>query len=261
MGGDWGSSSSPALDKGTLYLQIDNEEESFVVAIEAESGNELWRVQRPTASSWSTPIVWKNSLRTELVTNANDIRSYDPATGKLLWSLDYPGGRASSSPTGVGDILIVGNERRKDGGGILYAIKPGATGNITPSAARSFEEYVLWSTDEASAEFTSPLIHQGNVFLFGRNRGFAGAFDVATGKRIEGVERLTGARSFWSSSWANGNNIYCIDERGTVFVVNGTEQFKFIDSFPMGEIVRASPAIVDGTLLIRTEDHLYCITN
>ena len=259
MDGDWGTSSSPLLYNDTLFLQTDNEVKSFLVALDTASGEERWQVERPTGSSWSSPIIWENSVRTELVTNANDVRGYDPATGNLLWSLDYPGGRASSSPTGNAEVLLVGNEARRDGGGVLYAVKPGASGNITPKTGESSSAYVLWSTDEISADFASPLIFGDHAYIFARNRGAAAALDLKTGQRMAGLERLPMARPFWSSPWAYDGKVFCIDERGTTFVVQGKGQFELLSTHALEDKVRSSPAIVGNQLLIRSEQYLYCI--
>lgn len=261
MLGDWGTSTSPILYESRLYIQIDNEDECFLLALEPANGEQLWKVERPKGSSWSTPYIWKNNVRTELVTNAEDVRGYNPATGELLWTLAYPGGRASSSPTGNADVLIVGNERRNDGGGVMYAVKAGASGDISPVAPASTSKGVLWSTSEASPEFGSPLLYNGNVYLFGRNRGYTGAFNVMTGDLVEGINRLPKARSFWSSPWAYEGHIYCFDEGGTAFVLSAAPEIEFITTHALGEIVRASPAILEGTMFVRTENHLVCLGN
>src|SRR5262249_26337610 len=89
----WGTGSSPALDGERLFIQCDNEEKSFLVALDKKSGKELWRADRAEKSSWSTPFVWRNQKRTEVVAcGSRRVRSYDPATGKVLWELGGLGG-------------------------------------------------------------------------------------------------------------------------------------------------------------------------
>src|SRR5438105_3683611 len=155
----FGTASSPALADGRLYVQCDNEEKSFLVALDAKTGNELWRTPRAERTSWSTPLVWKNKQRTEVVcVSAPKVRSYDPETGKQLWELGGLGGQCKASPVGDGELLFVGNgggpggfgggrgapggERRGSpppsggggGGGSrpLFAVKAGASGDVTP---------------------------------------------------------------------------------------------------------------------------------
>jgi outer membrane protein assembly factor BamB len=115
MQNDWGTSSSPAMHDGMVFLQIDNEEDSFLVALDAADGAERWRVPREESSNWCSPVIWTNRARTELVTAGGKVRSYDPTSGEILWELNLGGGRLSASPAGTSDFLIVGAENR--GGG------------------------------------------------------------------------------------------------------------------------------------------------
>ena len=256
MTGDWGTGSSPILYDGSLYLQMDNEEDSFLVALDPETGDERWRVERDEVSSWSTPMIWRNKVRTELITCGKFVRSYDPATGELLWMMDMQGGRASASPVGNSDALFLGNERRSDGGGTLFAIKAGASGDISPAAT---SDSILWALPDAGPEFASPLLYDGTLYIFGRNRGSVGCFDPNTGERMQGLERLPGARSFWSSPWGHDGKVYCVDESGTTFVLRAGPKVELLATNILDEEVRASPAIVDGAIILRGENNVYCI--
>lgn len=106
-----GPASSPVLDGDRLFLQIDNEEKSFLAALDKKTGEELWRTARTERTNHCSPVVWKNKLRTELVTNGSEkVRSYDPATGKVLWELGTGGGRCYSTPVGDSEQLYVGSQ-------------------------------------------------------------------------------------------------------------------------------------------------------
>jgi len=118
MMGGWGTASSPALDDQRLFIQCDNEEKSFLVALDKRTGDEVWRVERDEKTNWCTPYVWKNRLRTELVTCGNKVRSYDPATGKLLWEFGNIGGQCKATAVGDKELLYVGNGGRGIGGGM-----------------------------------------------------------------------------------------------------------------------------------------------
>ena len=109
-------------------MQIDNEKESFVIALDAATGEQRWKMTRDEESNWSNPLIWTNDVRTELVLSGNTARSYDPKTGKLLWELTMTG-RGSSTPVGLPNMLYIGTEDRSsrgDGAGGLFAVKPGA---------------------------------------------------------------------------------------------------------------------------------------
>jgi len=261
MDGDWGTGSSPILYNDTLYLQIDNEERSFLVALNPTNGEERWRVERDEVSSWSTPMIWRNKVRTELITCSKFVRSYDPATGEQLWSMNLEGGRSSASATGNMDALFFGNERRSDGGGDLFAVRAGASGDISRVGEGAPSDSLLWQLHRLGPDFASPLLYDGSLYIFGRNRGSIGVFDPATGDRRDGIERLPGARSFWSSPWGYDGNVYCIDEGGTAFVVASGPDPELVATIPLNEEVRASPAIIDGALILRSKQHVYRIGN
>ena len=142
----WGTSSSPVLDGGRVFVQCDNDKTSFLVALEKKTGDEAWRVARDENSNWSTPYVWKNRQRTELVTSGGTkIRSYDPASGKLIWELDA-GGSSYATPVGDDDLLYVESPGRMMGaGGFLAAIRPGAAGDISLKEGETARAFVAWS--------------------------------------------------------------------------------------------------------------------
>src|SRR5262249_9649817 len=137
----YGTGSSPVLDDGRLFVQCDNEEKSFLVALDAKTGKELWRTPRSERTGWSTPLIWKNKVRTELVCLGTPrVRSYDPATGKQLWELAGMNGQPHASMVAGDDMLYVGTGGRpsfgggggfrEDGGRPLFAIKAGASGEL-----------------------------------------------------------------------------------------------------------------------------------
>ncbi|HTU18227.1 MAG TPA: PQQ-binding-like beta-propeller repeat protein, partial [Gemmataceae bacterium] len=104
-----GTGSSPALADGRLFIQCDNEEASFLAALDAKTGKELWRTKRSERTGYSTPLIWKNKVRTEVVClGSPKVRSYDPATGKQLWELGGMAGQAKASPVASEELLFVG---------------------------------------------------------------------------------------------------------------------------------------------------------
>ena len=141
----------------------------------------------------------------------------------------------------------------------MYVIKAGASGDITPGEGALEDGGVLWSLTEGGAEFASPLLYDGLLYVFGRNRGSAACFDPQTGEELEGQDRLPGARSFWSSPWGYEGMVFCTDEVGKTFVLGGGAARELLHTNDLGEDVRASPAILDGTIILRGEHHVFCI--
>ncbi len=257
-----GPASSPVLDGERLYLQIDNEEKSFLVAIKAETGNELWRVPRDERTNHSSPVIWKNKVRTELVTSGSrKVRSYDPATGKVLWELEI-GGRCYSSPVGDADRLYVGSEpgmgMNGGGGGGLYAVKAGAAGDITLKEHETSNAGVAWSSPRGGPEKASPLIYEGHLYILRNNGGLITCYDKETGKQLY-RHRIPGAAAFWTSPWAAENKIFCLDDAGTTHVLDAGPEFKVLGTNKLNELFWASAAVADGSIFLRSVDNLFCI--
>ena len=256
MDNGWGSSSSPVMVDGLVFQQVDNEEKSFLVALDVETGEQRWRAERPDErSNWSTPFVWKNSQRTELVTSGRKIISYDPNTGKELWNIENPG-RSSATPAGDADMLIFGAEDRSDRGGGrggLCAIKPGAEGELAADSP-----LVLWKNERAALGIASPLLYEGCVYVPNRRGGLVGCYDAATGEELY-RERLKGNREFWASPWAAGGKVFLLDDRGATHVLAPGKEYEVMGINQLEGRFWASAAAAEGRVLLRSEDKLFCV--
>jgi outer membrane protein assembly factor BamB len=275
----FGTGSSPVLDDGRLFIQCDNEERSFLVALDAKTGKEVWRTERPERTGWSTPLIWKNKDRTEIVClGSPKTRSYDPATGKQLWELGGLKGQVKASPVASTDLLYVGSGGgfefggfggfgggRPGGGGggfgggkPLFAVKPGASGDITLKARATSNEGVAWHLPQAGPSTASPLLYQGHLYILEERGGLLSCYDAGTGKQLY-KERLQGARGFTSSPWAYDGKLFCLDDAGTTHVVQAGPEFKVLGNNTINEMCWSSPAVAGGALFLRTVDYLYCI--
>ena len=263
MRAGWGTASSPTRLDDRLFIQVDNQEQSFLVALQTSSGEEVWRVNRDESSQYSSPIVWKNSLRNELIVGGMVYRSYDPATGKLLWTLNMNKGRSSATPVAIGDRLYVGNELRNrggddDGGGRLYAIKLGGSGDITPPGDGMNGEFVQWRMDKSGLQMASPTHCGGNLYCFERRLGIVRCVDIDTG-RLEYESRVRGASAFWASPWSDGKHLYALDSNGNTHVIAAGDQLNVVAVNRLEQQAWGTPAFADGRIYLRTVDHLYCI--
>jgi len=259
----WGTSSSPVLYEGRLFLQVDNQEQSFLLALDAKSGRELWRVPRDEATQYSSPIIWQNSRRAELIAGGMIYRSYDPETGRLLWQLDMAKGRSAASPLADGDRLYVGTEFRNrggadDGGGFLFAVKAGASGDITPAADQSTSDGVAWRCADSGIQMASPVICGGFIYLFERRSSVVNGIDAKTGELVF-RERVPGARAFWASPWACDGKVFALDETGTTYVIQPGSELNVLRTNRIDEQFWSTPAAANGALFLRGVDHLYCI--
>ncbi|MGE5195425.1 MAG: PQQ-binding-like beta-propeller repeat protein [Deltaproteobacteria bacterium] len=260
MQAGWGTGSSPLLHGNAVFIQCDNEQESFVVALDKRNGEDIWRTPRDDKSNWSTPYLWKNKLRTELVlAGGTKSRSYDPADGKLLWEI-AGSGRTSVTPVGDDELVYVDSVERIMGSpGRLTAIRAGASGEFKIGAQDNAGPLTPWSANLNSWRNASPLVYEGCLYTLEQNHGIIRCFNALNG-RPHYQQRVPQAAGFTASPWANDGRIYCLDEAGQTVVFEPGPQFKLIGTNRLeGEMFCASPAFAGDRLYLRSMDHLYCI--
>jgi outer membrane protein assembly factor BamB len=254
----WGTGSSPVLVGENLIVQCDNEQDSFLVALNKHTGDEVWRKPREEKSNWSTPYLWTNKLRTELIAlGANRVRSYDPLTGHVLWEMGGLNSACSATPVGDEELLYVGTA----GGfqpGPLLAVRAGAEGDITPASADELGPSVAWIAERGGPRMASPLLYQGCLYVLEQRGGIVACYDAAGGKLLY-RERLPEARGFTSSPWAYEGKVFCLDEGGQTFVLAAGPEFQLLGTNKLDEMFWSSAAVAGGNVLLRGVDHLYCI--
>jgi outer membrane protein assembly factor BamB len=254
----WGTAASPALDGDRLYVVNDNEEQSYLTALDKKTGEEVWKVERDEKSNWASPFVWKNKERTEIVTcGSNRVRSYD-RDGKVLWELSGMSVLAIPTPLAGPDLLYVAS------GYILdpkikpvYAIKPGASGDISLKDDETSNKWVVWSQKQAGPYNPSPLLY-GDYYYVLYDRGQLSCFDAKTGQMVYEKERL-GPSQFTASPWAADGKIYCLSEDGDTVVVQAGKEFKVLGKNSLDDMTLATPAVLRGSIVLRTQTKLYRI--
>ena len=256
---DWGSASSPVLHEDKLILVYDNEEASWIAALDKRTGAEIWRTERDEVSSWASPYVWEHGGRTEIVTSAvNRIRSYD-LDGNLLWEMD---GRMSwaaiATPFSSHGLVYVNSGYFRDEHRPAYAIRPGASGDITLAEGERSNEYVAWYQPRAGNYNTSPLIY-GDIYYSLLDRGFFESYDAVTGEPVYSRQRIRVGASFTSSPWAYNGKIFALSEQGDTYVIRAGREYEVMGVNSLGEMAMASPAIAGDRLLIRTRSKMYSI--
>ena len=256
-----GTGSSPALGGERLFIQCDNEEKSFLVALDKKTGKELWRVDRPERSTWSTPLVWKAKGRTEVVCGgARKVRSYDPATGKQLWELGGMTAACQASPVADAERLYFGTSLRPSGAGPLYAVKAGAAGDITLKEGEESNAGVAWVRARSGPALASPLLYQGYLYVLEQRGGFLSCYGAKTGQPAYSKQRLPGGRGFTASPWAYEGKVFCLADDGKAFVVRAGPEYKLLGTNALnGETCWATPAVAGGALILRSVDYLYCL--
>ncbi len=255
----WGTASSVVLFEDKVILQCDQKKGSFLVALAAADGKELWRTPRDGVSnhSWATPAVVRAAGRTQIVTNGWPyIAGYDLATGKELWRLKSEGDIPTPTPIFGFDLIYVTNAH--GGGAPLYAIKPDATGDISLAAPSRTSAGVVWSEARNGAYMQTPLL-AGDLLYSCSDRGVLKVYDARTGK-LHYTQRLgEGTTGFSSSPVAADGKVYFASEEGEVYVVKAGATFELLAKNLLGEIAMASPAVSENALYYRTRGHLVAI--
>jgi outer membrane protein assembly factor BamB len=259
MRGNWGTAASPVLYKDRLYIVNDNEERSFIVALDKKTGEQIWRVDRDEKSNWATPYIWENKQRTEIITSGTDrIRSYS-LDGELLWELGGASAITIPTPFAKNGLLYVTSGFVADRKRPLFAIKPGAHGDITLNDDQNSNQYIAWCQKQAGPYNPSPIGYGDYLYVL-YDRGVLSCFDARTGNEIYSRKKIAaGANAFTSSPWANDGKIFCLSEDGETFVVQAGPEFKVLESNKLNEMCMATPAAVRGSLIIRTISKLYRI--
>ncbi len=260
MQSDWGTSSSPIIYKDLLILQFDNEENSQVIALNKDNGEEKWRAKRDEISTWSTPYIWENKVRIELVTGGNKkTRSYDPESGRLLWELDMQGGRDITCPVGDEDMIYLCNEERSDGGGTLFAVRAGASGDISLNESEHSNEWVAWTLPKSGIAMATPVLYRGFLYSLERRMGRVSCINAKTGEYTYHRKQLENARAFWASPWAYNDMIFCLDDTGTTHVLRAGPEFEIIATNKLDDRFWSSTAISGGMLIFRGVEYVYGI--
>jgi outer membrane protein assembly factor BamB len=256
----WGTAASPVLHGDRLYVVNDNEEESYLLCLDKGTGEEVWRVPRDEKSNWATPYVWQHDLRTEIVTPGTGlVRSYD-LSGNLLWSLSGMSSITIATPYEQDGLLYLSSGYVMDDSRPLYAIRPGAGGDITLSGDESSNDWIAWSRPQGAPYNPTTLVYRGIVYVL-HDRGLLAAYDAADGSEIYRRQRIPDGRAFTASPWAYDGKVFCLNEDGVTFVIRAGTQFEILRTNTLAEddMGMATPALSGDRLLIRTAARVYCI--
>jgi outer membrane protein assembly factor BamB len=260
---DFGTASSPVVHDGRVYLLHDSERQSCILALDAKTGEEVWRTERPASglpkSSWMTPFIWKNAQRTEIITTGHGLVISYGVDGKELWRI---GGMSmpTASPLAADGLLYVGTGSQGDANRPFMAVQPGASGDITLKPDTRSNEFILWMQPRVAGYTPSAIVHAGKAYLV-HDTGILTALDAKTGKQIYKVRIGGGGHTFSASPVAAGDRLYFLTEDGVMFVLDSGETYKEVAKNDLGEMSLASPAIAGNAIYIRTQSKLYTIAN
>jgi len=270
---DFGTAASPVVHDGRVFVVHDNEGKSFVAAVDAKTGKHLWQMERdikaPQGSGWSSPFIWATEgtesadrtrpQRAELIViGRQHAISYAPDTGKELWRLRGLTGQSTPTPVAGDGLLFLATGSQGESNRPVFAVRPGASGDISLAKGEGSNAFVAWVHPRASAYTSSPLVYRGRMYVVNDN-GILTVFDAQTGKEIYKARAGGSGNTFSASPWAADGKIYLLSEDGHTFVIEAGDKYVELSKNSMDEMSFASPALAANTIFLRTQTKLYRI--
>jgi outer membrane protein assembly factor BamB len=247
----FGEGSSPALCGDAVIVNWDHEGDSFIAALDKKTGKILWKQPRAERTSWSTPLIVEHNGHQQVVTAASGkIRSYEPATGKLLWECAGLTSNVIPSPV-VGDGLVYCLSGYR--GNALLAIRLGRTGDLTGTDA------IAWRHNKNTPYVPSPLLYGDKLYFFASNNGILSCFDAKSGQALIDAERVQGLEGVYASPVGAGGRVYLVGRNGVAVVLQHADKLEVLATNRLDEKFDASPAVAGNELFLRGQEYLYCI--
>lgn len=255
----WGHGSSPIIYQNLVILQCDKRKKSYIAAYHIEDGTLVWSTPRDEAPSWGTPTIYEGKTGVELITNGtNRIRGYNPMTGGELWGLSGNSKITVPTPIIAHDLIYVTSGYRPIQP--IYAIRPGATGNISLKKGEDSNAYIAWSKQRDGPYLPTPIVY-GDYLYTCANNGVLTCYNAKTGEQIYRIriDGRGGGYAFTASPVAADGKLYFTSEDGEIYVVRAGRTYELLAKNEMGEVCMATPAISDRMIVIRTQHHVYGI--
>jgi len=247
---EWGPASSPIIWNGLVIVQVDTQADSFVLALNAETGETVWKTARAELPSWGTPTVAATAAGPRLVTNAaNFIRGYDPRTGAEVWTLGGSSKITAPTPVFADGLFVIASGRAPERP--IFVVRADARGDITPASGKTTSDGVVWSRTGRGPYMPTPLVYRGIVYVLANN-GVFDAYDLASGDEIYRQRLARVGNGFSASPVAADGRIFLCNEDGDVLIVEAGRTFRQVAMNEMGELVMATPALSRGAIYVRT---------
>ncbi len=257
----WGGGSSPVIHQQMVIVQCDVQKDSFIAAFNLKDGSQLWRTPRQEIPTWSTPTVYTDGPHSQIIVNGfKHIGAYDLTTGKQIWKMTGGGDIPVPTPVVSDGLIYITNAHGRMAP--IYAVRTGATGDISLARDQANNEHIAWSTKKGGNYMTTPIVYKGLLYCCADN-GKLSCFDAKTGSLLY-KQRLQPPGSKLSSAFsaspvAADGNIYFAGEKGNIYVVKAGAKFELLAVNSMEETCMATPAISQGVLFFRTRSNLIAI--
>jgi len=249
----FGEGSSPVVHDNTVTIIRDHDEQSYLLVLDARSGETLWQIDRDEPSGWATPLIVEHGSVTQVITNGkNRVRSYNLKDGSLIWECGGQVSNVTPSPVATADTVFCMSGYR---GSALFALPLDETGDLTDTAK------IKWTKSRGTPYVPSPLLYDGWLYFNQSNNPIMSCLDAESGEIVIDRTRMPGVNRIYASPVGADDHIYFAGRDGTTLVIEHSREFKVLATNQLDEGVDASPALVDDQLFLRSKSHVYCIEN
>ena len=250
--GGFGEGASPALAGGLLLVPWDHEDQSFIVALDQKTGTEVWRKNRDERSSWSTPVIVEVGGKLQAIVAAtNRTRSYDVATGDIVWEAGGLTPNVIPMPVvGHGMVYVMSGFQ----GNSIQAIKLTSRGDVTDTAN------VVWSRRRSAPYVPSPVLSGDRLYMSKTNDAYLSCLNALTGEVHYEDQPLPGVRGIYASPLAANGHLYLVGREGTTLVLKDQPTFEVVATNKLNDRIDASPVMLGKELFLRGHEYLYCIS-
>ena len=247
-----GEGASPALHDGVMVINWDHEEQSFIEAMDAVTGQTIWKKDRDEVTSWASPLIVDRDPKAIVIVAGTDrIRAYDLHTGDVLWKCGGLSSNVVATPVAADGILIAASSY--DTRAMLAIDMDKAAGDITGS------QHVLWSTTQRTPYVPSMLVVDDSVYFLRHYQNILSRRNIRTGEESDGPLRLAGIQNIYASPVAAKNRIYVVDLDGRTLVMTHAALPRQLALNQLDDSFAATPAPVGRELILRGRKFLYCI--
>lgn len=248
----FGEGDSPALAGDKLIVLWDHEGESFIYALDKQSGQIAWKQARNEKTSWTTPLVLEIGGKQQIVvTGFNKTRSYDAKTGQLIW--ECGGGQTENvipTPVANKEMVFCTSGFR---GAKLQAIKLGRTGDLTGTDA------IAWEVNEATPYVPSPILYDGRIYVCSGNKPIVSCYNAADGKPFYVKQQLNEINGIYASPVGAAGNVYFVGRNGVTYVLKNSDTLEIVSINKLDGGIECTPAVAGNQIFLKGKQNLYCI--
>ncbi len=248
----FGEGSSVALAGDAIIVQMDQEDQSKIYALNKENGEILWQKDRDEGTSWATPLPVEFDGKLQVVTSATKfIRSYDVKTGDVIWQCSGQTQNVIPSPVQYLNTVVCTSGYS---GNKMQCIELGHEGDLTGTDA------VKWEVNSRTTPYVpSPLLYGERIYILSNNRAILSCYNANNGKPFYESQNIEGAGGYYASPVGAADRVYLASQNGATIVIKNSDTYEVLATNKLDDQFDASPALVDNQIILKGHKNIYCI--